>query len=264
MITEILDKIKYDVLRELIARNKEYIEMKITSGIDDNFIFGRTLSLGQWLGYYLGRKLARELPEYTILVDSCLSTLQKYPCKGNNKKLRARQSYPDILVLQKAAVEIKNLKEDEVEIAKNYNKTIKKYGLYENIDESTFHIFKALASIELKMDPGYIGVEDLQKSFKTTNEYIKNKERFSYEKLVRISENVLDKNRFFNLKNIIHYDDKMEKVLVLATEANHSERIQDIKLACEANNVIYKSFTGKKKHIRDFSGEDLDSLKDNF
>lgn len=243
MIIDLVNKISNRVIEKFKNKNKEFIEMKIVKEETENFILGRTFSLGQWFGYYLGMEISNELPKYTILVDTCLTTIKKYEIKSvnsNSKNKEKRKSfYPDILILK----EINRKLMDEELPFKYENKKL--------LRRDKLNIYEVVAIIELKIDPGYIDINRFNESMDNVNKYIKNKEGFTFDRLSKIPQNNGMKTKVVKEKNIVCFDSKsIEKAVILATEANHSERIEEIKKVCNNNDFIYISLTDNKEHIR--------------
>ncbi|MDU1604721.1 MAG: hypothetical protein E6845_17325 [Clostridium sp.] len=199
--------------------------------------------MGQWFGYYLGMEISNELPEYTILVDTCLTTIKKYEIKSTNSdsknKEKRRSFYPDILILEEIN---RKLMDEELQF-KNENKRL--------LGSDKLKIYEVVALIELKIDPGYIDINRFSESMHNVNKYIKNKEGFTFDRLSMILQSNDMKTKVVKEKNVVYFDSKsIEKAVVLATEVNHSERIEEIKRVCKDNDFIYISLTDNKKHIR--------------
>lgn len=245
----IIKAIQYKVLERLIDQNYEYIKMKIND-INSNFIFGRTMSLGKWFEFFLGEELAKELDRNLILVDTCITTIKKYPCKNESAKKQRKSIYADLLILDKIGKEkLVSIQDDIKDIKKairqHNEKVITENGVSEKGYEVT-QFYEVKAIIETKIDPGYIKINDLNDSFQRMNDFINNKEGFTFKKQVQFpngKEDFLQNFLFFNPDNI-------QKFLVLSTEANHAERVESIRELCDKEGYKYISLTDSSIHIR--------------
>jgi len=250
VVDELINRVKIKTLIQVIKKNIKLIEMK-HNNFESNVTFGRTLSLGQWFGLYLGLEIANELKDYEVLIDTCITTLKKYPTKNVNSKRMIRKSrYLDILIVKKVSGDLSNY----TDFIEENTKVIKKNNL-KNIP--TINLYDAEAVIEVKIDPGYIKIDDLETSFEVLNGYLDSKEEFSFKKIYK-----KDEENDFSLKSIIRFNSpNINKYLVLATEANHSERVPEIKKTCKDKKYNYIPLTNDKIHIRDLKISDIPNLK---
>lgn len=220
---------------------------------DSNVTFGRTFSLGQWFGYFIGLEVAKILDDdWQVLIDTCLTTIKQYPTKNNPNNKRRRSFYPDILIVKKVTDDISSY----AEYLNENKRTITKHNL--PLDPKNINLFEARAIIELKIDPGYIDITDLRTSFSKINGYLNSNEEFSFKKIYLKQDEEDD----FHIKNIVRFNSsEVLKCLVLATEANHSERIGEIKIVCNDEHFNYISLTSASRHIRDYKISELPDLQ---
>ncbi|WP_138420443.1 hypothetical protein [Aquibacillus sediminis] len=250
-IEELVNQVKEETLSCVIKKNRELVDMKYND-FESNVTFGRTFSLGQWFGYFLGLEVAKILNDHQVLIDTCLTTKKQYPTKSNPDNKRRKSYYPDILIVKKITDDTSSYEE----YIKENKRTITKHNL--PLDPKNINLFEAQAIIELKIDPGYIDTNDLRVSFAKLNEYLNANEEFSFKKIYSKQ----DEEDEFYIKNIVRFNsEKVMKSLVLATEANHPERIEEIKRVCKDEQFDFISLTSSSKHIRDYKISDLPDLE---
>lgn len=250
-IEELIESVRIETLSNLIKQNSDLIKMKYND-FNSNLTFGRTFSLGQWFGYLLGLEIAKKLEDHEVLIDTCLTTIKRYPLENKPNSKKRKSLYPDILIVKKFIGDVAGYDE----FIQENKKTIKKYKLDANINYTNIYDVKAI--IEVKMDPGYIDLDELSSSFLKLNQYLIKNEEFSFKKIYTKHN---EENEFF-IKNIVRMNSQqVAKCLILATEANHSERIEEIKMVCEGKKFDYIALTNSSKHVRDYKISEIPKLR---
>ena len=252
-----------NVLYAFAKKNNEFLKMK-EKKLEKNMILGRTMSLGQYFGYYFGAELAKRIKKYVVLVDMAVTELEK-----NIGKKRRKTLCPDIMILKKIqaaknSLYNKIIKSNKKELGKLYKSQRNPKGKIE-----AFNLYQVKAIIELKIDPGYLPDEDnkagLFKSFDIWSESQRKGYKFSFTRVITFDESEINK---YYLKDVVVFDRgvAVDKHLIFGCFKNHSERLEWIRPLCREKKINPNSPFSiidlkTEKHIRELrSKQDVDKL----
>jgi hypothetical protein len=255
------NKDKIDILKKIAGINNKFRKTK-ENPMFSNVSLGRTFSIGPWVCYYFGLKLAELLPKYHIVIDVAITEMYK-----NLGKKRKKIQYPDILIMKemqgfKLTADEKIIKQNNIAcLKKNKDLICNAKNPHAKINPVSYYRVEAI--MEIKTDPGYLRDEvEFKNSLNWWVDSIENERKFVFRRNFHLSEKDEDN---FAVLDILQFKKNTTKHLVFGCFENHQDRIKnyikniaanlDIQLAALVKDSIHiRKLRGNrneiKKHLR--------------
>jgi len=250
---------KIDVLEKFEKENTENIELKNRKG---DLILGRTFSLGQKLGYWIGEAIAKKVKgtDYKVLVDVGLSESDH---SGDKRKI----IYPDILIVKKENTKsfnpnlISMLQKENFAGMFKFTSNGKIWGK-EDYDKAEIDCYRAYCYIEVKLDVGWFNSESFINDFERITKWAKSQKQLKFSRAVlkepgefnQLSKRNKNKpeEEYYYLNNLLILDPNLKKHIIIGCEMNDHGNINEyIRSNCPKYDIKGPHFlVDKTIHIR--------------